>query len=86
MIPAARHAEILRHRDGGFTLEELRELLDLYEVSPNADGQRKQFQRIQEILRQRMAEVDERIHTLADLKLRMQERITWVEREIKKVD
>ena len=49
-------------------------------------GQRKQFQRIQEILRQRMAEVDERIHTLADLKLRMQERITWAEREITKVD
>lgn len=77
---------ILRHRDGGFTLEELRELLDLYEVSPNADGQHKQFQRIQEILCQRMAEVDERIHTLTDLKLRMQERITWAEREITKVD
>lgn len=77
---------ILRHRDGGFTLDELRELLDIYEVSPNADGQRKQFQRIQEILRKRMTEVEERIHTLSDLKSRMQERMTWAEREIAKMD
>ncbi|MCW1970728.1 MAG: MerR family transcriptional regulator [Anaerolineae bacterium] len=77
---------ILRHRDGGFTLDELRELLDIYEVSPNADGQRKQFQRIQEILRKRMTEVEERIHTLSDLKNRMQERMTWAEREILKID
>lgn len=77
---------ILRHRDGGFTLDELRELLDIYEVSPNADGQRKQFQRIQEILRKRMTEVEERIHTLSDLKSRMQERMTWAEREISKMD
>jgi DNA-binding transcriptional MerR regulator len=77
---------IMRHRDGGFTLDELKELFEIYDVSPNAEGQRKQFLRIQEILRTRISEVDERIYALQELHNRMQERMTWAEGELNRLD
>jgi DNA-binding transcriptional MerR regulator len=75
---------ILRHKDGGFTLDELKELLDLYDTSPNPEGTRKQWRRMREILGARMGELEARVAALNDLRARMREKIELAERELAK--
>jgi len=75
---------ILKHRDAGFTLEEMKELLAIYDTHPDAEGTQRQLARFSEILTRHIGDVDEQIETLMALKARMQERLAYANRELRK--
>lgn len=75
----ARLKLILRGKRFGFSLEEIRQLLDLYHIG---DQQNTQFARTYDIARQRLADMesqrDELTEAIADLK----EQLKWGEKVI----
>jgi DNA-binding transcriptional MerR regulator len=75
---------ILKHRNAGFTLEEMKELLAIYDTHPDAEGTQRQMMRFRDILTQHIHDVGEQIETLIALKERMQERLGYANRELKK--
>lgn len=75
---------ILQHREAGFTLEEMKELLELYDDQPGPEGTRRQMERFRDITANRLAVVDERIATLRELRRRLNERLAYAERSLKK--
>lgn len=75
---------ILKHRDAGFTLDEMKELLTIYDAHPDAEGTERQMARFRDILTQHIADVGEQIETLIALRERMQERLAYANRELKK--
>ncbi|NJM40044.1 MAG: MerR family transcriptional regulator [Anaerolineae bacterium] len=75
---------IVKHRDAGFTLDEMKELLAIYDTHPDAEGTQRQLARFREILTRHIEDVDAQIETLLALKTRMQERLTYANRELRK--
>ncbi len=75
---------ILQHREAGFTLEEMKELLELYDDQPGPEGTRRQLERFRDITAKRLAVVDERIATLQALRRRLNERLAYADRSLKK--
>ncbi len=74
---------ILQHREAGFTLEEMKELLELYDDQPGPEGTRRQMERFRDITANRLAVVDERLATLRALRRRLNERLAYAERSLK---
>lgn len=70
----ARLKLILRGRRFGFSLNDLRELLDLYDTDPT---QKEQIRRTLEVGRKRVAEIDEMIR---ELQLHRQELLDYANR------
>jgi DNA-binding transcriptional MerR regulator len=73
---------ILKHRDAGFSIEEMKELLDIYDAQPNRAGARRQMSRFRDILLNRLRDVDERIETLQALRGQLRDRLDYAEREL----
>jgi DNA-binding transcriptional MerR regulator len=74
---------ILKHRDAGFSIEEMKELLDLYDAQPNRAGAQRQMARFRDILAQRLREVDERIEALQALRAQLRERLDYAQGELR---
>ncbi len=75
---------ILQHRDAGFTLEEMKELLDLYDDAPGPEGTRRQLERFRDIALARLSGVEARLATLQSLRRRLKARITYAEGALRK--
>lgn len=75
---------ILQHRDAGFTLEEMKELLALYDDQPGPEGTRRQLERFRDITSERLKAVDERLATLRALRRRLTSRLTYADQSLKK--
>lgn len=73
---------ILKHRDAGFSIEEMKALLDIYDAQPNRAGARRQMVRFRDILAERLREVDARIEALQALRGQLRERLDYAEREL----
>ncbi len=77
---------ILKHRDAGFSIEEMKELLGIYDAQPNRAGERRQMQRFRDLVQARLDEVDGRIETLRALRRELGKRLDYAERELKVMD
>ena len=75
---------ILRHRDAGFTLEEMKELLALYDDQPGPEGTRRQLERFRAIAEARLTAVDERIATLRALRRQLKSRLSYADQALRK--
>ena len=73
----ARLKLILRGKRFGFSLEELRQLLDLYD---NGDGQQSQIARAYEVAQARLAEMEAQRDELEAAISELREQMTWGER------
>ena len=73
----ARLKLILRGKRFGFSLEEIRQLLDLYHVG---DQQRTQLQRAYDAARQRLAALERQREELDATIAELKEQLTWGER------
>ncbi len=73
----ARLKLILRGKRFGFSLEEIRQLLDLYHVG---DQQRTQYQRTYEIARARLADMEARRDELTEAIDDLKSQLKWGER------
>jgi DNA-binding transcriptional MerR regulator len=74
---------ILKHRDAGFTIDEMKELLGLYDAQPNRAGARRQMVRFRDLVKERLHEVDARIETLEAMRDQLRKRLRYAERELK---
>ena len=72
----ARLKLILRGKRFGFSLEEIRQLLDLYDED---DQQRTQIMRARELAQQRLAEMERQRAELDDAIKELREQIAWGE-------
>jgi DNA-binding transcriptional MerR regulator len=77
---------ILRHREAGFSIEEMKELLDIYDAQPNRAGERRQMARFRDILLRRLREVDRRIAALQALRSQLQDRLDYAEHDLRQAD
>lgn len=77
---------ILKHRDAGFSIDEMKELLGLYDTQPNRAGARRQMKRFRDLVKARLDEVDERIETLQAMRSALRKRLSYAERELKAMD
>jgi DNA-binding transcriptional MerR regulator len=75
----ARLKLILRGKRFGFSLEEIRQLLDLYSMG---DQQQTQLARTYEIARERLADMERQRDELDDAIDDLKEQLTWVEKMI----
>ena len=75
----ARLKLILRGKRFGFSLEEIRQLLDLYHVG---DQQQTQFERTYEIALNRLAELEQHRDELNDTIAELQDQLKWGEKMI----
>jgi len=75
----ARLTLILRGKRFGFSLEDIRQLLDLYEMG---DGQKTQLSRTLEVARGRLAEMEHQYHELGEAVAELKEQIRWGEERI----
>jgi DNA-binding transcriptional MerR regulator len=73
---------ILKHREAGFRIEEMKDLLDMYDAQPDRAGARRQMSRFRDILLKRLRDVDERIETLQALRSQLRDRLNYAEREL----
>jgi len=74
---------ILKHRDAGFSIDEMKELLGIYDAQPNRAGARRQMTRFRDLVKTRLNEVDERIETLQVMRSALRKRLNYAERELK---
>ena len=75
----ARLKLILRGKRFGFSLEDIRQLLDLYDIG---DQQRTQMQRTYELAQQRLAEMEQQHAELGEAIADLREQLKWGERMI----
>lgn len=75
----ARLKLILRGKRFGFSLEEIRQLLDLYHVG---DQQQTQFERTYEIALNRLAELEQHRDELNETIAELQDQLKWGEKMI----
>lgn len=73
---------ILKHREAGFTLDEMKELLALYDEAPGRAGAQRQLRRFREILARRLESVEAKLSTLEVLRERLRERIAYAEGQL----
>ncbi len=73
----ARLKLILRGKRFGFSLEEIRQLLDLYHMD---DQQQTQIAKTYEIARQRLADMEERRDELSQAIAELRDQLKWGER------
>lgn len=73
---------ILKHREAGFTLDEMNELLALYDEAPGPAGAQRQLRRFREILARRLESVEAKISTLTVLGDRLRERIAYADAQL----
>jgi|GEM_PF-2432253 len=73
---------ILKHRSAGFSIDEMKELLSIYDAHPNATGARQQMTRFRDIVLKHMGEVDDRIETLQTLRAQLTDRLRFAEAEL----
>lgn len=59
---------ILRAKAAGFDLEEVREVLEIYDTKPNQEGEREQALKLIGMTERRLTEVDEKIAELVALR------------------
>ncbi|MCB0033589.1 MAG: MerR family transcriptional regulator [Anaerolineales bacterium] len=59
---------ILRAKAAGFDLEEVGEVLEIYETKPNQEGMREQALKLIGMTERRLTEVDEKIAELTELR------------------
>jgi len=77
----ARLTLILRGKRFGFTLEDIRQLLDLYELG---DGQQTQLARTLDVARGRLAEMERQHLELAEAIAELKDQIGWGEEKLAK--
>jgi len=75
----ARLTLILRGKRFGFTLEDIRQLLDLYELG---DGQQTQLARTLEVARSRLAEMQRQYSDLGEAIAELTDQIGWAEERL----
>lgn len=75
----ARLTLILRGKRFGFTLEDIRQLLDLYELG---DGQQTQLARTLEVARSRLAEMQRQHSDLGEAIAELTDQIGWAEERL----
>lgn len=75
----ARLILILRGKRFGISLEEIRQLLDLYE---RADGPRQQMVRALDVARRRLGELDQQRNEIETSIAELAEQIRWGEEEL----
>jgi DNA-binding transcriptional MerR regulator len=73
---------ILKHREAGFTLDEMKELLALYDEAPGRAGAQRQLRRFREILTRRLDDVEAKLGTLTVLRDRLRERIAYADGQL----
>lgn len=73
----ARLKLILRGKRFGFSLEEIRQLLDLYDMD---DQQQTQFERTYEIACDRLADMEKQRDELSETIAELKEQLTWGEK------
>lgn len=59
---------ILRAKAAGFDLEEVREVLEIYDTKPNQEGEREQALKLIGMTERRLTEIDEKIAELVALR------------------
>jgi DNA-binding transcriptional MerR regulator len=59
---------ILRAKAAGFDLEEVRDVLEIYDTKPNQEGMREQALKLIGMTERRLTEVDEKIAELIELR------------------
>ena len=74
---------ILKHRDAGFSINEMKELLGIYDAQPNRAGARRQMTRFHDLVKTRLDEVDERIETLQSMRSALRKRLSYARRELR---
>lgn len=74
---------ILRGKRFGFSLEEIRQLLDLYDLP---DGQAKQYLRTYEVAKKHLVELEKRRDELNDVIADLKVQIKWGEQMIAQID
>ncbi len=79
----ARLKLILRGKRFGFSLEEIRQLLDLYHIG---DQQHTQLQRTYEIARDHLAEMERRRDELTEAVDDLRQQMRWAEKMIASID
>ncbi|MBL3568071.1 MerR family DNA-binding transcriptional regulator [Rhodovulum sp. BSW8] len=79
----ARLKLILRGKRFGFSLEEIRQMLDLYDLD---DGQETQFRRTCELARERLAVMERQRLELDDAISELKGQISWGERKLADFD
>ncbi|MZQ89207.1 MerR family DNA-binding protein [Frigidibacter albus] len=79
----ARLTLILRGKRFGFTLEDIRQLLDLYEMG---DGQQTQLARTLDVARGRLAEMERQHSDLGDAIAELKDQISWGEEKLAKAE
>ncbi len=75
----ARLTLILRGKRFGFTLEDIRQLLDLYELG---DGQQTQLARTLEVARSRLSEMQRQYSDLGEAIAELTDQIGWAEERL----
>lgn len=79
----ARLTLILRGKRFGFTLEDIRQLLDLYELG---DGQQTQLARTLDVARGRLAEMERQQLELGEAIAELKDQISWGEEKLAKAE
>jgi DNA-binding transcriptional MerR regulator len=79
----ARLKLILRGKRFGFSLEEIRQLLDLYDLER---GQEIQFRRAYDLALQHLADMERRRAELDEAISELKEQIAWGERQLAAID
>ena len=79
----ARLTLILRGKRFGFTLEDIRQLLDLYELG---DGQQTQLARTLDVARGRLAEMERQHLELGEAIAELKDQISWGEGKLAKAE
>ncbi len=79
----ARLTLILRGKRFGFTLEDIRQLLDLYELG---DGQQTQLCRTLDVARGRLAEMERQHLELGEAIAELKDQISWGEEKLAKAE
>ena len=73
---------LLRVRGMGFKLDEVQEIIDIYDTQPDQEGEQMQFIRFRELITRRLAQLDEQMQQMADVQTTLRQRLADVEAAI----
>lgn len=73
---------LLRVRGMGFKLDEVQEIIDIYDAQPDQAGEQMQFIRFRALIERRLAQLDEQMQQLADVQTTLRQRLADVDAAI----
>ncbi len=74
---------MLQAKTLGLPLKDIKELIQIYDAEPTPQGEQKQLLKAQELLTDRLTQIEYQIAELTELHDSLKERLTWINTHIK---